>query len=146
MDQTTSLVFLASHLKILPPLGLALQQGIQHSPARLAIGRVIPTDHIVGCTHSSEEVKVSSLATAMIRDIGKIHIYRGARATLGAQGCCRDKTEDSLQRKVELSATFFLPPPSLWLLEPLTSHTQPQTTISPTFHVLLTWSCLESVD
>lgn len=91
LDQFTSLTSAATHLKILSPLGLALQQGIQYSPARLAIGGVIPTDHIVGCTHSSEEVKVSSLATAVIRDIGEIHIYRGARAALGTQGCCRDK-------------------------------------------------------
>ena len=91
MDQITCLTLVATHLKILPPLGLALQQGIQYSPAWLAIGGVIPTDHIVGCTHSSEEVKVSSLATAVIRDIGEIHIYRGARTALGTQGHCRDR-------------------------------------------------------
>lgn len=90
-DHTISVASLVTHLKVLPPLGLALQQGIQHSPAWLAIGRVIPTDHIVGCTHSSEEVKISSLATAMIRDVGEIHIYRGTRAALGTQGHCRDK-------------------------------------------------------
>lgn len=82
-EQNTSLASLATHLKILPPLSLALQQGIQHSPAWLAIGRVIPTDHIVGCTDSTEEIKVSSLATTMIWYIGEIHVYRGARATLG---------------------------------------------------------------
>lgn len=87
----SNFVSLATHLKVLPPLGLAFQQGIQHSPAWLAIGRVIPTHYIVGCTHSAEEILIRSLAAAVIWDIGKIHIYRRARTTLGAQGCCRDK-------------------------------------------------------
>lgn len=92
-------VSLATHLKVLSPLGLAFQQGIQHSPAWLAVGRVIPTDHIVGCTHSAEEVQISSLTTAVIWDVGKIHIHRGAGTTLGAQRCCGDK-QNALLKKV----------------------------------------------